>query len=187
MHWFYFGASYSCYFAFSLLLLLKSTLAMVLIYLIVSMLLFFQCIYFSVWAAYLLWILFRCLLEGKKFFGHLRPCFYSRFLSQFLRRVRLHRYASEKYRGTLAFASCICGPVAFLLASVHRWQQHCNASSDSPSTKVRYDRTKQSCRTTRARIFSYSPSTIDKVRAESLAIFYVIKPIVRSFILLLLK
>ena len=189
MHWFYFGASYSCYFAFSLLLLLKSTLAMVLIYLIVSiLLLFFQYIYFSVWAACLFWILFRCLLEDKKLFGHLRSCFRSRFLlSQFLRRLRLHRYASEKYRGTLAFASCICVPVAFLLASVHRWQQHCNASSDSPSTKVRYDRTKQYCHTTRARIFSYSPSTIDKVRAESLAIFYVIKPIVRYFILLLLK
>ena len=130
MHWFYFGASYSCYFAFSLLLLLKSTLAMVLIYLIVSILLFFQYIYFFVWAACLFWILFRCLLEDKKLFGHLRLCFRSRFLlSQFLRRLRLHRYASEKYRGTLSFASCICGPVAFLLASVHKWRQHCNASS----------------------------------------------------------
>ena len=118
MHWFYFGASYSCYFAFSLLLLLRSTLAMVLIYLIVSiLLLFFQYIYFSVWAACLFWILFRCLLEDKKLFGHLRLCFRSRFLlSQFLRRLRLHRYASEKYR-------------QFLLASVHKWRQHCNASS----------------------------------------------------------
>ena len=189
MHWFYFGASYSCYFAFSLLLLLRSTLAMVLIYLIVSiLLLFFQYIYFFVWAACLFWILFRCLLEDKKLFGHLRLCFRSRFLlSQFLRWLRLHRYASEKYRGTLAFASCICGPVAFLLASVHKWRQHCNASSRVHQPKHGTTEPNGIAILPWARIFSYSPSTIYKVRAESLAIFYVIKLIVRSCILSLLK
>ena len=161
---------------------------MVLIYLIVSILLFFPVHLFLCVSCMPVLNSISMPTRRQKIFGHLRSCFRSRFLlSQFLRRLRLHRYASEKYRGTLAFASCICGPVAFLLASVHRWQQHCNASSRVHQPKHGTTEPNGIAILPWARIFSYSPSTIYKVRAESLAIFYVIKLIVRSCIFSLLK